>query len=176
MQQYIVCKLILVFLLLIVPSSTCIADELKMRYGTIIYKQADQLSQLDNSISIESFSDLKKSTRSITDAVRYKLDSVVEKIELLLHVCPRDLEINVMLLTNITEVRNHYKSHYGIDRDYIAFYSPQKKTVFISVRDIDNYILAHELTHAIVDQYFETPPSAIIQEILAHFVATHMEF
>lgn len=176
MNQYSIYKVSLLLLFLTV--STCFADELKTHYATIIYDQEEQLSKFNKRISVKSLSDVTGSTAVLTagDEVRYKLDLLVEKIERLLHVCPRDLKFDVRLLTSTAEVQQHYRIKYGINSDYIAFYSPQNKTVFISVNDLNKYVLAHELTHVIIGQYFMNPPSAIIQEILAHFVETHIEF
>lgn len=179
MNQYTVYKISLVFLFLTLPASTCFANELRTRYATIIYEQEDYLSQFNKRISIQSFSDLKESTKNITesDEVIYKLDAIIEKIEKLLHVYIMDLKFNIILLPTATEVKKYYKIEYGgIAFDYVAFYCPHNKTVYISLNDINEYVLAHELTHVLIAQYFKDSASAIIQEILAHFVETHIGF
>ncbi len=178
MKQHITYQVSLVFLLFTAPISTCFANELRTAYATIIYEQEDRLSQFNKKISIKDASNLKKNAKilSDTEAIRYKVDSLIEKIEILLHVWPRDFKLNLRLLNTTYEVQKYYKVYYGNYCDYIAFYCPRNKTVFLSVNNIDEYVLVHELTHAVLDQYFLIPPSAIIQEILSHFVETHIDF
>ncbi len=164
--------------LLLVIATAGFAEELRTRYANVSYEREKQLLEFNHRISIKRLSDLKKSSGLLTveDEVRYKLDSLVEKIELLLHVCPRELKFDIKLVNTSDDVQEYYKNKYGIKPDYVAFYSRQNKMVFISVNDIRNSVLAHELTHVIVDQYFTNTPSPVIQEILAHFVETHIDY
>ncbi len=175
-MKYAIYKVSLIFLLL--SAATSIACDFSTHYTTLIYEQEEQLSKFNKRISAMGFSGLGKSPEiaTVSDEVRHKVDSLIEKVEILLHVCPRSLRFGIMLLSTKTDVQQRYKLQYGINGDYVAFYSPQNRTLFVSVDDINNYVLAHELTHVIIDQYFEKSPSAVIQEILAHFVETHIEF
>ncbi len=164
--------------LLFFTAASGFAEELTTRYATVYYDREEQLRDFNQRISVKRLSALKKDANipATGDEVRYKLDSLIEKVELLLHICPRDLKFDIKLVNTSAEVQEYYKNKYGIKSDYIAFYSPNNKTVFFSVSDIGNSVLAHELTHVIVDLYFTNRPSAVIQEILAHFVETHIEF
>jgi len=176
-KQHTLHRVLIAFLLLAAPVAPCFSHELQTRHATVVYQQEDQLLRFNHRISVTSFSRHKKDARAITvsDEVRSKLDSIIEKIEVLLHVYPGDLKFNV-LLTTAADVQRHYKDYYGIDNEYIAFYCRQNRTVFISVDDVNEYVLAHELTHVVIDQYFRDPPSATMQEVLAQFVETHIEF
>jgi len=59
--------------------------------------------------------------------------------------------------------------------DYIAFYSRRYETIYISVDDAHIGVLAHEISHAIMDHYFGVPPPAKINEVLGQFVEIHLE-
>ncbi len=175
-MKYAVPKISLIFLLLSATAS--LACDFSTHYATLVYEKEEQLSRFNKRISVRGFSgpERRPGIATVSDEVIYKVDSLIEKVEILLHVCPRSLRFGIMLLSTKNDVQQQYKMQYGIGGDYVAFYSPQNRTLFVSVDDIDNYVLAHELTHVVIDQYFEKSPSAVIQEILAHFVETHIEF
>jgi hypothetical protein len=58
--------------------------------------------------------------------------------------------------------------------DYIAFYAPKDKTVYLSVNDIRIGVFAHELGHLIIDLFYGTTTPSKIHEVLAQFVETHL--
>lgn len=81
-----------------------------------------------------------------------------------------------MLLATAEEVQSAYESRYGTAGvQYVAFYSPRERTLFISVDDIGLDVLAHELTHVIIDQYFYQHPTAVIHEAVAQYVVSHID-
>jgi predicted metal-dependent peptidase len=88
---------------------------------------------------------------------------------------PRTLNFRIMLLSTDTEVQQAYRSRYGKSVDYIAFYAPKDKTVYISVDDIRLGVLAHELAHVVIEHYFLNSPPNKIHEVLAQFVETHLQ-
>jgi hypothetical protein len=87
---------------------------------------------------------------------------------------PRELKITIVLLSTDDEVQRIYRDKYGRRVDYIAFYSPRDKTIFISVNDISLGVLAHELAHVIIDRYYGIPTPVNIHEILAQYVESHI--
>jgi len=66
-------------------------------------------------------------------------------------------------------------ARYGLTVDYVAFYAPRDKVVYVSVDDADLSVLAHELTHVILDHYFGIAPPVKIHEVLAQFVEEHLK-
>lgn len=151
--------------------------ELKTQYATIIYEKEELLRKFNKEVSLGSLSYLVRNKKSITfdDEVKNKIDALVERIEALLDMFPIELKFRIILLSSDTDVQKVYRDKYGGKVDYIAFYSPRDKTVFISVGDIRLGVLAHELTHVIADQYFGVSPPAKIHEVLAQFVETHLK-
>ena len=55
-----------------------------------------------------------------------------------------------------------------------AWYDDRTKSIAISVENVTEGILAHEIVHAVVCSYFGSPPPALTQEILAEHVDRHL--
>ncbi len=162
--------------LMLSPSTGC-AFELKARHATIVYEKEELLREFNKEVSLGSLSLLATSKKSDTaeDEVINKIDAVVEKVEAVLEMFPKNLKLTLVLLSSQKEVQRIYSEKYGISVDYIAFYSRRYKTVYISVDDIHIGVLAHEISHAIMDHYFGVPPPARINEVLGQFVEIHLE-
>lgn len=169
-----------VFFTLIIVSLTLWASvssgaELKTYYATIVYSNERYLGEFNDKVSLGSLSYLIRNRNSLTAAEEAadKVDAIVERVETILDMFPRGLKFRVVLLPSSKDVQKVYKSKYGMSPDYIAFYSPRDNTVFVSLDDVRVGVLAHELTHVILNHYFGIPPPDKIQEILAQFVETH---
>jgi hypothetical protein len=169
-------KAILVILFIFLPVTVSSENEVKSRYITIKYVGEDHLKRFNKSISLGSLSYLMANRKSITviDEIKNKVDVVFERVETILEMFPKDLHITIVLLPSDEEVQKIFRSKYGKDVDFISFYSPRDKTIYISVRDIRIGVLAHEMAHAIIDLYYATPPPENEQEVLAQYVETHL--
>jgi hypothetical protein len=170
-------SLALVIIFVVVPASPSYGIEMKTGYATIIYSQREQLSRFNERISFRDYSYRGRNLiiDTVGNEVGKKLDAIVEKTEIILHMFPRKLKFNVRLLNKDTDVWASYRNRYGALAHYMAFYSPQADTIYISVEDVSLRILAHELAHVIIDKYFCTYSSCVlvpvaVQEELAQFV------
>lgn len=168
---------ILAGFLLVASATAAFASELRTQYTTITYDKEEQLRKFNRGVSLGSLSYLLRNKRSITsdDEVRNKVDVLVERVEAILDMFPRDLKFKIVLLSTDTDVQRVYKNKYGAAVDYISFYSPREKTVYISVDDIRIGVLAHEMAHVILDFYFGVSPPVKIHEVLAQFVESHLK-
>jgi hypothetical protein len=173
----ILTKMFLSGILLCILSSVSVAYELKSRYTTIIYSGDDQVRRFNKELSLGSLSYLLRNRTSITsaDEAANKLDVLIERVETILEMYPRELKFNVVLLSSENEVQDVFRKRYGRNVDYIAFYSPRDKTIYLSVKDIELGVLAHEIGHVIVDFYYGISTPAKIHEVLAQYVETHLK-
>lgn len=153
------------------------AAEVKTGYATVIYERGELLRRFNKEVSLGSLSYLMRNRQSITveDEVRNKVDAVVERVMSILDMHPKEIAFRIVLLPAAADVHRVYKTRYGLTVDYIAFYTPRDKIVYLSVDDIDLSVLAHELTHMVLDHYFGISPPAKIHEVLAQFVETHLK-
>lgn len=56
-----------------------------------------------------------------------------------------------------------------------AFYEPRTRTIFLSLADLDQRILAHEMTHFVLCESYATPPPASLQEDWAQYVESMID-
>jgi hypothetical protein len=150
---------------------------LESRYATIIYDNDELLREFNKSLRLKGLSYLIKNKTNLTvaDEVRNKVDIIAERVQLVLGMYVKTLKFKVVLLSSAREVRRVYRAKYGRDVDFISYFSPVEKAVYISVDDVQLRIFGHEVAHAIVDQYFGVSPSVQLHEMLAKFAETHLD-
>jgi hypothetical protein len=163
--------------LLFLSVSSIHASEFKTRYTTVSYERDDLLRKFNRKISLGGLSYLVRNKKNITleDEIRNKIDAVFEKSESILDMFPKNLQFTIVLLASETDVQGIYRNKYGRKSEFISFYSPGNKTVYLSVNDVRLGVLAHELAHVILDNYFDVPPPVKIHELLSQYVETHIE-
>ncbi len=171
--------LLIIFAFLSVFATATLSEggQIESRYATIIYGNDDLLKDFDSGVRLGSLSYLmaRKSSMTVADEVRNKIDVIVEKVQLVLEMYPRPFKYKVVLVNSAREVRRIYRSKYGRDVDFISFYSPGDRAVYISTDDVDLRIFGHETAHAVIDQYFKVSPAAKIHEMLAKYAESHLE-
>ncbi|MBA4373095.1 MAG: hypothetical protein C0402_09585 [Thermodesulfovibrio sp.] len=151
--------------------------ELRTQYTTLVYEKDELLRDFNHAVSLGSLNHLLRSRKSITadDEIKNKIDVLIERIQAVLDMRPRELKFKIVLLATDTDVQKIYRSKYNANADFIAFYSQRDKTIYLSVSDIRLGVLAHELAHMIIDHYFGVPPPVKIHEVLAQFVEEHLK-
>jgi len=168
---------LLVFLFLACTARVSFGLEIKSDRVTIVYESEDILRTFNRSLRLGGLSYLMKGRKSITihEEVANKVDVLLDRVQDILEMYPRNLSFKIVILRSASEVQKAYLSRYGAAVDYIAYYSPHEETVYLSLRDINRHILAHELSHVVMKNYFGTSPSAKIHEVLAQYVDKHLE-
>ena len=153
------------------------AAMLESRYATIIYDNDELLREFNKSLRLGSLSYLLKNRTNLTvaDEVRNKVDIIAERVQLVLGMYVKTLKFRVVLLSSAREVRRVYRAKYGKDVNFISYFSPVEKAVYISVDDVQLRIFGHEVAHAVVDQYFGASPSVRLHEMLAKFAEANLE-
>lgn len=112
---------------------------------------------------------------SLQGQVSGKIDIIVERVETILEMRPKNFKVDIIIMRSTDDVRAVYKRKYRRDVDFIAFYSPVEKAVYVSADDAKSIILAHELAHAVIDQYFGVAAPVKIHELLADYVTENFE-
>lgn len=172
-------RLLLVFIIsqLLFFPSTPSCREVKSRYTTLRYVDKELLNEFNSSIRLNrklKYYVSKKNIITTEDEVLAKIDTIIEKAEVVLDMFPDKLHINVVLLESAREVSRVFKQKYGKKANHIAYYSLSEDTIYISVDDAKLRVLAHEIGHAIVDHYFKVRPPYNIHELMAQFAEKHI--
>jgi len=170
-------KAVLIIGFVLLTYSVAFEHELKSRYATIVYGSDDQLRRFNKEISLGSLSYLLRDKKSVTidDEARNKLDVLIERVETILSMYPKEVRFTLVLLPSDKEVQSIFRKKYGKDVDYISFYSPRDKAIYVSVKDIDIDVLAHEIAHLIIDLYYGIGTPQRIHEVLAQYVESHLK-
>ncbi len=153
------------------------ADEGKSRYVTLSYSDKQLLRDFNDELILGRklrYYLREKEVVTVQDEVLAKLDTIIEKAEVVLEMFPDGLHFTVVLLPSQKEVDAMYLAKYGQKASHIAYYSLQENTIYISVDDIDLRVIAHEIGHAIIDHYFKVRPPYNIHELMAQFVEKHI--
>ena len=164
-------------LMLLTCFSVSFASELRSRYATILYSNEDEVRKFNYEVSLGSLSYLLRNRGSITvgDELKNKVDVIIEKVESILEMYPKELKFHIVLLPSNNEVQEIFRKKYGTYVDYIAFYSPRDKTVYVSVEDIELTVLAHEIGHVVIDFYYGVGTPRKIHEVLSQYVEAHLK-
>jgi hypothetical protein len=170
-------KAVLVIGFILLAYSVAFELELNSRYATVVYGNDTQLRRFNREISLGSLSYLLRDRKSITvnDEVRNKLDVLIERVETVLSMYPKEVRFTFVLLPSDKEVQDVFRKKYGKDVDYISFYSPREKAIYVSVRDVEVGVLAHEIAHLIIDLYYGIGTPEKIHEVLAQYVESHLK-
>jgi hypothetical protein len=114
-----------------------------------------------------------------------KINGLLTRVCMILNIWPRNRRpLRIFLLKNGLEVRQrqlallpfrHESSFWSFggdeeDNALEAFYELRTRSIFLSMADLRVDILAHEMTHYVLNEAFSTPPPASFQEDRAHYV------
>lgn len=169
---------VFVAMFLLLPASLACGFELETRYATISYGEKQVLHDFNNRINLRNITVLpgQKGGMTVEDEIKQKTDLIFEQVETILEMFPLKLKFKLVLLPTDTDVQRIYQEKYGKWAEYIAFYSPQEKTMFVSVNDARLGVFSHEISHVIMDFYFKVPPPVKIHELLSQYVETQMQY
>jgi len=148
------------------------AGVLETRYATVIYSNESQIREFNSGVSVSLGG---RSGITMFDEAKNKVDVIAERIMMVLEMYVKNLKFKITLLSSAGDVRRVYRSKYGRDTDFISFYSPGEKTIYLSVDDASRRIFGHEVAHAVIDAYFKVPPSVKIHEMLAKYAENNMD-
>jgi hypothetical protein len=105
----------------------------------------------------------------------YRLDSIFTRVKDILGMHPQNINIKIKIYKNRQEVNAELCYLDRSDEACKSFYLYRYNSVYASEQDISDSIIAHEMAHAVVDNYFSTIPPEKMAEILATNVDEHLD-
>ena len=153
------------------------ASQLQSRYVILHCNSRELLRDFNDNVDLGRklrYQIRNKNIVTIEDEVLSKLDTIMEKAEVVLDMFPKNLKIQVVLLATADDVSQVFARKYKKRAQHIAFYSLSEDTIYISVEDSRLEVIAHEIGHAIVDHYFSERPPYNIHELMAQFAEKHI--
>jgi len=154
---------------------------LETRYTIIRFEKIEDLKKLDRKVdflpsdfSLKSF--LSETTiQELEGKIREKIDALYERVQEILDMLKKsEKKVAIQLYPNKKRLAQAYKKIFGAEVNVRAWYLYEINTIFINIDDIDEGMLAHEMAHAIIDNYLTTRPPRAAAEILAVYVDSHL--
>lgn len=147
----------------------------------IQYKTLKDIKKFNNSIDYTprkwGLKDLFSfiSAKDPVDSIKQKVDVLFDKVEQILGMYGRrdKIIINLYPKKSFYEVRNRIN---GKNCRFRAWYIFEQNTIYINVGDVHEGILAHEIAHAIIDNYLSVRPPKNTSEILARYVDENLHY
>lgn len=97
------------------------------------------------------------------------LDAIYLKVSDIIDIHMYNLTIGLCIVADKTELSDTLESCISRRPDAPSFYYSDKDIIYISFKDMDPGMLAHEISHAIVAHYFAVVPPEKIQEVIAGY-------
>lgn len=143
------------------------------QYSDIFYLHEDDLYDFGKKIGgANSF--LNRDNEKALGLVRENVDRIVYRVKTLLDMYPPNFHFNIRLYASYKELKDAYRETGKTGAAPIAFYSHKSATIYLSTEKLTDGVFAHEVAHAVVNYYFDSPPPAQMQEILAQYVDKHL--
>lgn len=165
-------------LALLIFSSPVLATDggvIESRYATIRYSDYDDLREFNSELYMGRLKrKISRDYDTIEGEVAAKITFIVEKVMRVLDMYPRPLKFTIEIFPDEDAVQDEFVRLYRVRVDYIAFYSPRQDKVFYSADNGTLRVVAHEIGHVIVENYFEVSPPQRIHEVLAQFAEKHV--
>ncbi|HKK99147.1 MAG TPA: hypothetical protein VJ943_02775 [Desulfotignum sp.] len=172
----VVMPMAVLWTMLLFPQKTALAYEVTSRYATIIYHDQAALKKFNRTLYMGRLSSRmpKQGVDTIEDEVAAKINFIVEKTMAVLDMQPPNLRFSLVIHPGTRQVQQDFKKLYKIDVNYIAFYSPSENRIFFSANNARLRVVAHEIGHVVVQNYFVISPPQHIHEVLAQYAETHI--
>jgi hypothetical protein len=166
-------------------------ETLKAKYLTVTYENIQDLNlfneKIDFSADANSFSSFLSANQpsgtklrgtkiertALENKVILKMDALVEKVQLILDM-RKPMNVIVKLYPDKTALQGAYFNIYKKKREFRAWYIFEYNTIYLNVQDLFAEMLAHEIAHAIIDNYLSVRPPRATAEILARYVGKHL--
>lgn len=91
-----------------------------------------------------------------------RVDRIIDRVQAILDMRPKALKIDI------------YLSRGDLKYNKTAYYKYENKAIYISVDKMSDGVFAHEVSHAIINQYFTMPTPSKLQEIITQYVDKYL--
>ena len=148
---------VLISLIVLIPAEAKQEKTFKTKYTTIYYNEDKDLSDF-----LWKLGGARIDFTGDREMASNRVDKVIERVETILDMRPKDLNINI------------YLARGELKYNEVAYYQYKTSALYISVDKVTDGVFAHEITHAIINSYFTMPTPSKIQEILGQYVDKYL--
>lgn len=148
--------------------------DLRTHYAAILYPDDGLLVEFAGKITREGALAVASKTGHVRAAVAEEVDGIVFRVRTLLDMYPLNFRFAIRIYPSYGALQEQWREVGRVGPSPVAFYSHSNGTVHITVERLNAGILAHEVAHAVINSYFDSPPPAKTQEILSRYVDAHL--
>ncbi len=156
-------------------------NQLETRHTVIRYETKEDLKRFDGKVNfLPSDYSLKSlftetAPQELEGKIREKIDALYERVQEILDMRKKtEKKVFIQLYPDNKKLAEAYRGLFGGELTIRAWYIYEINTIFLNLGDIQEEMLAHEMAHAIIDNYLTTRPPRASSEILAVYVHTHL--
>ena len=162
------------FSILLAGDADCI--EIKSRFVTITFDKQAHLRKFNDKLHMGRLRYLMRGRSALTveDEVKNKMDVITEKTRSILAMYPPHLSYSMHMFTDMDGVQKMFIKLHRKDWRRPAFYYKPENKVYISIKNTRLKVVAHEIGHVVVENYFKVSPPVKVHELLAQFAEKHI--
>lgn len=166
----------LIFISLLTFPGTAGALEIQSRFVKISYKKPAHLHKFNNRLHMGRLRYLLRGQKAVTveDEVKNKMDVITNRVREILAMYPPHLKYDLELVEDMNGIQELFMKLHNTDWRRPAFYYRPENIVYISVKNTRLKVVAHEVGHVVVENYFKISPPVKVHELLAQFAEKHI--
>jgi len=155
--------------------------ELETQHTIIKYQSMEDLKSFDKNIDyhsissgIEGFLLFSSGKKDINERIEGKVDALYRRVRDILGMRKPMKKMIINVYSDSRQLKDAFFRIYNKEGQFRAWYIYEVNTIYISVDDLHEGILAHEMAHSIIDHYLLVRPPSESAEILARYVDAHL--
>ena len=104
-----------------------------------------------------------------------KIDGLFKRVQEIQDMGKYLRRVRINVYPDNKKLQAAYREDVNGQAEYRAWYLFEKHAIYLQIDDINEGMLAHEMAHAIIDNFLQVRPPAASAEILARYVDTHLK-
>ena len=153
---------------------------LATKHTILHFQSQDDLKKFHNKINFGpsqwGFSRLfTSSPPALAEKVTQQVDLLFERVQEILDMRKKMDSVLINIYANREQLVDTFISIYHKPCNIRAWYRYKDNTIYLSINDLHEGMLAHELAHSIIDHYLLIRPPMASAEILARYVDSHLK-
>lgn len=104
-----------------------------------------------------------------------KIDDLFVRAQEILDMRKYMRRVRIHIYPDKQSLQETYRREFKTHGEYRAWYLFEQHTIYLQIEDINEGMLAHEMAHAIIDNYLQVRPPSATAEILARYVDAHLK-
>ena len=111
---------------------------------------------------------------SLSAVLARKVDALYERAQEILDMRRRLPRVTIRVYADRQALGAAFTALFDAPCHLRAWYLFERRSVYVTVEDVNEGMLAHEMGHHIIDHFFKVRPPANTAEILARYIDAHL--